>query len=111
MLDANAECTAWTAAESPEALQVTIKFFICLSAALFYCPGCYCALPYFNISDKSTLASSFLSEKLDIPPSRMRMVKLFAVLSGALHLSACLFWRVKVLVLAIYAQCKPQSAV
>ncbi len=42
------------------------------------------------------LTSSFLSEKFDIQPSRMRMLKLFVVLSGALHLGACFFWRVKV---------------
>jgi hypothetical protein len=49
------------------------------------------------------MVSSFLSEKFDIAPSRMRMVKLFTVLTGALHLSACFFWRVKVVFLAIYA--------
>ena len=38
-----------------------------------------------------------MSEKLDVPPSRMRMLKLVIVLFGALHLCACFFWRVKVL--------------
>ena len=52
-----------------------------------------------------SLAYSFLSEKFDIPPSRMRMLKLFAVLTGALHLSACFFWRVKVFVLMISNLC------
>jgi hypothetical protein len=58
---------------------------------------------FFKFSDNKliTLASSYLSEKFDIPPSRMRMVKLFVLLSGALHLSSCFFWRVKVVYLAM----------
>ncbi len=42
---------------------------------------------------------SFLEEKLDVAPSKMRLVKLFSVLFSALHLCACFFWRVKVRVL------------
>jgi hypothetical protein len=40
--------------------------------------------------------ASFLEERLDIAPSRMRLLKLFALLFSALHLCACFFWRVKV---------------
>jgi hypothetical protein len=49
-----------------------------------------------NIFSDEVVFRSILSEKLDVSPSRMRMIKLFVILSGALHLSACFFWRVKV---------------
>ena len=49
---------------------------------------------------------STMSEKLDVPPSRMRMLKLVIVLFGALHLCACFFWRVKVLH-TLHGPCSP----
>ncbi len=93
--------TAWTAAESPEAVQVIIitltkaEFLLPLTVLLLIVP-CTILIAKTNPPLSST---SFLSEKFDIAPSRMRMFKLFTVLTGALHLSACFFWRVKVAVL------------
>ena len=39
---------------------------------------------------------SFIEERVDISPSRLRLIKLFGLLFASLHLCACFFWRVKV---------------
>jgi hypothetical protein len=53
------------------------------------CYGVCMCVPVFVIS--------ILSERLDISPSRMRMIKLFFILFGAMHFFACIFWRVRLL--------------
>ena len=47
-------------------------------------------------------SNSTLSERLDISPSRMRLLKLIFILFGSVHIFSCIFWRVSMLLQAQY---------
>jgi hypothetical protein len=48
------------------------------------------------LSRTTILHYRFLEARLDVNPSRIRLIKLMALLFSALHVCACFFWRVKV---------------